>query len=456
MKAIIIGGGMAGLMTARVLADFYEEITIIDRDKISTSPDPRPGTPQARHPHHLTPKGRMILEQLFPGLNETLLKNGAHNSKGKEILFDYPFGHINLQTPTEDAACSRSMLEWHIHQYVQRLANISFLNSVTVTDLKFVSQENRICGITGRGEQQLPVELSADLVVFAGGYHSHLPDWLKRYGYEVPQPEILTTDIGYSTRHYSIPGEQIPHWDLLHIEKRKNGNTPTCVVSFMEGEVMEIILGNIGGLYPPTTTEAFEQELSELNNDVLTGILRTATPLEAPRGYRMKQVFRQHYEKMPDWPAGLLVIGDALCSFDPIYGTGITVAALQAASLQTMLSKNQLQPIPDFEVSYLKAVQHIIEPSWWINAVADLRHPAVQHIYSEPLKNIAFAQAFLDKILEFAVVQNQMEIFGLIWLVSTSFYPLHELFNEKIYQLLQAAGYGGVWEHMTREEQFSA
>ncbi len=442
-------------MSARIFANFNYEVVIIERDELPQDPQTRPGTPQAYHPHHLTPRGRMILESLFPGLNEALLKNGAHNSLGKEILFYYPFGNISLKTPTNDAACSRSLLEWQIRQYVQQMDNVHLILRTKVTDLKVDNANNRIYGVEGRGEDGSLLDMEANMVVFAAGYYSRLSDWLKGYGYDIPQPEILTTKLGYSTRHYSVAGASALTWDTLHIEALKGSDWPTCVVSFKENEVMEVILGNIGGTYPPTDEEAFERILKELDNPVLNGILQNAVPLDVPRGYRMPEVYCRHFDKMPDFPSGLLVMGDALCNFDPIHGTGITVAAIQAELLQKKIIENQKQPIPGFEVNYLENAQHAIEPAWWINAVSDFGNEAVQHIYTKPLKGIRFAKIFIDQVITFATKASQIQLLGLVWLVKTSFLSPHELINKTIFDLLRSAGFAGKLEELINKGAIS-
>lgn len=455
MKAVIIGSGIAGLMSARVLADFDHEVVIIERDELPQAPQARPGTPQAYHPHHLTPRGRMILESLFPGLNEALLKHGAHNSQGKEILFYYPFGNISLTTPVNDAACSRSLLEWQIRQYVRQMDQVRFIPGTKVTDLKVDHANNRIYGVAGRGNDGSSLDIEADRIVFAAGYHSRLSDWLKRYDYDIPQPEILTTKLGYSTRHYAVTGALALTWDTLHIEAPKGSDLPTCVVSFKENEVMEVILGNTGGLYPPTDAEAFESTLKQHDNPILKNVLQKAVPLGVPRGYRMPEVYCRHFDKMHGFPSGLLVMGDALCNFDPIHGTGITIAAIQAALLQKKLTENQKQPFPDFEVNYLKDAQHAIEPAWWINAVSDFGNEAVQHIYAQPLKGIKFAKIFIDQVIAFATIAGQIELLGLVWLVKTSFLSPHELINKTIFDLLRSAGFAGELEALINKGEIS-
>lgn len=451
-KVVIIGGGIAGLTAAHVLSDYCQEVTIIERDTLPATPETRPGTPQAYHPHHLTPRGRMILEQLFPGLNNELLQNGAPGSLGKNIRFFYPFGELTQSDPGNDAACSRPFLEWHIRQRVLKSGNVKIMDATTVNDL-IIDQFNNCAGVAvTKGNESFPV--AADLVVVATGFHSRLNEWLTRHGYTIPEAEVVHTQLGYSTRHYAVPHFQSLPWNLLHIENPEQPAMPTCVVTFMENATMEIVLGNIGGLYPPTDTEGFETALQQLNIPVLNHILRQATPLEAPRGHRIKDVTLRHYEKMEDWPVGLIAMGDAFCTFDPIHGTGMSIAAMQADLLQKTLQA-QGSILPTLAKTFLAAAHQIVEPAWWMNAVSDSGGTGVKHLYSVPQRGLGFTRVFMEQMTRFAVNFNQPEIFGLVWLVKTSFLSPHELINRPLFEMLKDAGLAGPLEAMIQAGEIS-
>ncbi|NML40265.1 FAD-dependent oxidoreductase [Chitinophaga sp. G-6-1-13] len=452
-KVIIIGGGIAGLAAAHVLSDFCPEILIIERDELPATSETRPGTPQAYHPHHLTPRGRMILEQLFPGLNHELLENGAASSLGKDIRFYYPFGELILPEPGNDAACSRPFLEWHIRQRVLSNKRIQVLDATTVTDLIIDQEQNKICGISAISGNTA-IEINADMVVVATGFHSRLGDWLNRLGYTIPEPELLTTNLGYSTRHYSAPSALTVPWNLLHIENQEQPEVPTCVVSIMEDNILEIILGNIGGMYPPTDAEGFELALALLDNPALNDLLQQVTPLEAPRGYRIKDVTFRHYEKMASWPDGLMAIGDAFCTFDPIHGTGMTIAVMQAEMLQKTLQHTGVLS-PSFGKDFMQAAAKIVEPAWWMNAVADTGHPQVKHHYTAAQKGLQFAHVFIEQTLRFAVNFQQPALFGLVWLVRTSFLSPRELINLQMLEMLRKAGLAGPLDQLIQSGEVS-
>lgn len=395
----------------------------------------------------------MILEQLFPGLNNELLQNGAASSLGKDIRFFYPFGELILPDPGNDAACSRPFLEWHIRQRVLQNKGIQVLTDTNVTDLLLDAEQNKVTGIFAINGNKT-MELNADMVVVATGFHSRLSDWLHRLDYTIPEPELLTTNLGYSTRHYSVPPALTYPWNLLHIENQEQPEVPTCVVSLMEHNILEIILGNIGGLYPPTDVEGFETALAALNNPLLNEILQQITPLEAPRGYRIKDVTLRHYEKMDKWPDGLIAIGDAFCTFDPIHGTGMTIAMMQAEMLQRTLQRQAVLS-PSFGRDFMQAAASIVEPAWWMNAVSDSGHPQVTHHYTTSQKGLQFAHVFMEQTLQFAVNFNQPALFGLVWLVRTSFLSPAELINRRMLYTLREAGLAGPLDQLIQAGEVS-
>ncbi|MFG1795926.1 NAD(P)/FAD-dependent oxidoreductase [Nocardia sp. NPDC049149] len=180
--------------------------------------------------------------------------------------------------------------------------------------------------------------MAADLVVDASGRSSKLPQWLSVLGYAAPPDEIVTSGIGYTTRYYRVPPGQDDAVPLIVIENDYTAANPAGgVLERIEGDMWSACLSGIGGQYPPTDAEGFDHGLTKLINPALAEALRDAEPLTAPRGFRIPVCVRHHYEQMERWPAGLLVLGDALSTVDPIYGQGMTVAAIQAETIAATL-----------------------------------------------------------------------------------------------------------------------
>lgn len=245
--------------------------------------------------------------------------------------------------------------------------------------------------------------LHADLIVDASGRSTKIPQWLRTLGYDVPEPERLKTDLGYSTRYYRV-SPQFAREQLGIIvdgEAAPEIGTPYALALQMENRLWYVTLFKAGGQYPATDDEGFDLELRKFRNPELAETLQSkAEPVTIPRGYRVAECLRQHFDQMEHWPSGLLVIGDALCNLDPVYGQGMTVAAIEAETLARCLGEQRNNPSQDFERRTLASMQEAIEPAWWIGAVADLRWPGVTYNGQEPPEAVMLIQRYLDLYLQ--------------------------------------------------------
>jgi hypothetical protein len=197
----------------------------------------------------------------------------------------------------------------------------------------------------------------------------------------VPTPDYLHAKLGYSTRRYRVPAH-LAHladeWDLINIMGYPVKGTFTGVFSFIENKIAEMLLYRPGGDYPPTNGDEFEQAVAQLPNPIISEMLRDFEPLGSPRSYHVDKLYRHHYEQMEQWPVGLLVLGDAFVIYDPIFGQGMTVTAMQVEMLKFCLQAQQSNPQPQFE------------PAWWLNCVNDLQWLGVKYEGVQPLQGSSF------------------------------------------------------------------
>ncbi len=192
--ALIIGGSLAGLLAARVLAKHFERVTIIERDFYPEKPTPRPGIPQSRHLHILLNQGKIILEQLFPGLQNELVAAGVPILDPKSIAWFSPAGWAPQFTPdlNDLIMFSRDLLDWVIRRRLAENTNVHFQEGGTVTGLLLNARQS-VTGVSVRfRDRQNPgnireQNLNADLVVDASGKVSQTPKWLQKLGYLPPQ-----------------------------------------------------------------------------------------------------------------------------------------------------------------------------------------------------------------------------------------------------------------------------
>lgn len=408
-QAVVIGAGIAGLLATRVLAKYYEQVLVVERDALPVEPRPRAGTPQSHHLHRVLPRGKMILERLFPGFLDGLLKHGAFSLEHTKSLLIAKDGRAAFSAPNatgKEASCSRALLEWEIRKRVQELAGVCFLSHQDVIGLVASSDRKRITGICVREHGQLAerTTIAADLIVDASGHSSKLPHWLQELGYHLSEDEQVHSAIGYSTRYYQFPADAQHEWSsALKPFSQSDG----AAFSLLENHTCAVIIGNIGGQYPPTDAAAFEQRLAVALGTYLPTLLQDAQPLDDPRGYRIPVCVRHHFEQMEDWPHGLLVMGDALCNFDPIYGQGMSVAAIEAETLARCLHEQQSYSQPGFERHVLQRMQEVIAPAWWLSSVSDLNTPGVTYTGSSPLRGVRLIQVYRDLYLKYGPVLDR-------------------------------------------------
>ena len=285
-QALIIGAGIAGLLAARVLSNYYENVLIVERDVFPEHMEARAGVPQAFHVHRLLPRGKMILEGLFPGYVDELIAAGGYQVQGKMARLVNPNGLNTLYQPEKDASCSRALLEWEIRQRVQALPNISFLSNKDVIGLQGDPDGDRISGIYLREHGQLDerTAVSADLVVDASGRTSKLSQWLRDLGYAVPSEAQVKANIGYSTRYYKASPELMDTVGTLVIDELPLEKKSGVGIIPIENNTLWVTLFSTGGKYPSTDAKGFEQEIAHLDRlgGELAARLKEAEALTLP------------------------------------------------------------------------------------------------------------------------------------------------------------------------------
>jgi len=436
-QTIVIGGGIAGLLAARVLSNHYGEVWIVEKDELPVGPDLRPGTPQAFHPHRFTMRGKSVTERLFPGYEDDLVAQGSPSSFHKTVMFMNQYGTLEMQYQRNDIKFSRAVLEWVIRQRVKAIPNVRFLPKHDVVGLRTVPDRSAITGVQVRDRDRPEQDktLTADLVLDTSGRSSKLTAWLEEIGYEVPRPDLLKVSLGYSTRRYKVPPHLthvIDKWDVINIEGQPAAGTFTGVFSFIENHIAEVLLYRPGGEYPPTNAEQFEEAVAQLPSPVIADILRDLEPITDPRGFRVPELSCHRYEQMQSWPAGLLVLGDAFCIYDPIFGQGMTVAAMGIEVLEASLREQTNDPKDNWEREALRKIKNTIEPAFWLNCTADLRWKGVEYTGSEPRKGNTFAEEYMELFLKHAVTKSDWKLYGLYWAVNSLAVSPREIFNPQM------------------------
>ena len=376
-RAVVLGGSIAGLLAARVLADHFAEVLVIDRDPLAPGAAPRRGTPQSRHLHGLLARGHQVLEQLLPGLTAELVAGGVPVGDmlgSTRLCFG---GHRFRQGPSGlTALCvSRPTLESAVRRRVVALPGVRLLGGRDVVGLTASRDNRRVVGarVIARSDGSAEEQVPADLVVDATGRGSRLPIWLASLDYSPPQQERVNLGIGYASRHYLLPPQALGN-DLVAISAPTPGRPRGGGLSLIEdGRCLVSLMGVLGD-HPPNDPAGFTQFAADLALPDVHEMLGDAQPLDEPVAYRHPSSVRNRYDRLTRFPDGLVVLGDAVCTLNPIYGQGMTVAALQAAALHPHLANRRaLRPR-----EYMRDVGRISGIAWAMALGADLSFPEVE------------------------------------------------------------------------------
>ncbi|MEU1969568.1 FAD-dependent oxidoreductase [Micromonospora sediminicola] len=374
-RAVVLGGGMAGLLAARVLADAYTTVVVIDRDTLSGVRTARRGVPHGRHAHALLARGQHILEELFPGLQADLISAGVPAGDLAGNLRWYFNGQrlAPAKSGLLSVSATRPVLEAHVRSRVSQLPNVHFMERHTIAGILASRDHSRITGVRVTSEDNQESSLHADLVVDATGRGSRTPVWLEELGYDRPREDRVKVDLAYTTRHYKLKTD--PYGTDLSINPVAwPGNPRGAFFPKLDDGSSQLSLTGILGDHPPTDPDGFLQFVKTVAAPEIYEAVKDAEPLDEPVTFRFPASVRRRYEKLRRFPSGLLVMGDGVCSFNPVYGQGMTVAAVESAALRDLLRRGQA-PAP---LEFFRKISPLIDVPWEISAGGDLAFPGVQ------------------------------------------------------------------------------
>ncbi|MDK1475824.1 FAD-dependent monooxygenase [Streptomyces sp. 549] len=375
--AVVIGGSLAGLLAAQVLADHCDRVTVIERDRLPDGPEPRPGVPQSRHTHVLLEGGQRTLETLLPGLVAELREHGAPRIGMPSDMVQWQDGRWYRRTRATAHLLtgSRPLLEWLVRRRVLANPRIDAVTGTEVVGL--LGDAARVEGVRlrarGTGPSPGPEQLPADLVVDASGRGSKAAQWLVALGAEAPHEETLDTGLAYTTGVFRgiHDGTDSSGYYIVPNPRQPFG----AVVLPVEGGRTLVTLSGLRGSEPPTDSAGFTEFAARLPHPLVHDWLLKAEPESAPHGFRNTANVRRRYDLPGRRPAGFLVTGDALCTFNPVYGQGMTVAALSAAALRDTLRDHRRTPTTR---RVQRALLRASQQAWDISAGADKTMPGAE------------------------------------------------------------------------------
>jgi 2-polyprenyl-6-methoxyphenol hydroxylase-like FAD-dependent oxidoreductase len=376
-RAIVIGAGMGGLTAARAMAPYFEHVVVIERDALPTHPSARPGTPQGRHVHALLAGGQHALDELFPGFEDDLERDGAVTLQaGLDIRMERPgfdpFPQRDLGF--HSYALSRALVEFVTRTRLNGHANVE------------IHERSRIERVTADGQNVTGVEyvdaggtqttLDAELVVDSSGRGDLTLDLLEAIG--LPQPGVTTigVDIAYASAIFEIPNDAPTDWKgVFHLPMPPSSRGALLLP--LEGRRWILTIAGRHGDNPPRDEAAFMAFIQGFRLPTLYNAIRYAKRVGDIVGYRFSESIHRHYERLETFPSGLLVVGDAVCRFNPVWGQGMSVAAQEACALSRLLASraSERDPLDGLARAFFAEAATLIATPWAQAAIPDFIHP---------------------------------------------------------------------------------
>ncbi|MET9851537.1 FAD-dependent monooxygenase [Streptomyces sp. NPDC006450] len=362
-RAVVLGGGFAGVLVAKVLSRHVDEVTVVEGGRYPAGPGVRPGLPQAFHSHVLVTAGAEALDTLLPGTLDALLARGAHRRGLPDgaLILSADGWFRRHETGAFMVSCSRWLMDHVIRQ--RALAD----GAVTVRErtrvLGLAGDASRVRGVLVAGEDGSGETLRADLVVDATGRRSRAGRWLTAIGGPEVEEEVVDPGLAYSTRIYRAPPGLAADLPAIMVHPRPSSGRPgygATLFPIEDGRWIFTLTGTRAAR-PPVDEPGFTDCVRSLRSPIAAELLAAAEPLGGVRPFRATANRRRFFERLP-LPEGFLVVGDALTAVNPVYSHGMSVALLGALRLDRELTERGAGPrvLPAVQV----AVAEVASESW--------------------------------------------------------------------------------------------
>ncbi|MFT6904405.1 MAG: flavin-dependent dehydrogenase [Oleiphilaceae bacterium] len=407
-KAIVIGAGIAGLINAKILAKHFNEVIILEKDKVSDDciPEHRKGLPQAHHQHILLMKGRELFESIFPGFDNELASMGAPELSYSNDIGLY-VGHGKLPRFPSDLKVRPSRRIWIdalVRKRVESLPNVVIKSNIQVQHLDFNQKQNRVTGLIfsethqgGSAADNAQTKFSADLVIDCSGRGSRIVKWLKELGFTDIESTVIDPKLGYASCLLKIP-ENYSGVRGIEVAPHAPDNPRAAGLWEVEKGTWLLTLIGMAGEYPPKDIEGFKAFADSLPTSAISDILNQTEQISEIKSFRGTQNIWRHYDKMPRYPNGLLVLGDALCAFNPLHGQGLTLIARSAQLLDQRLQQGKKTHYSGkWSQSNYRKLNRVFLSAWMFAISEDMRWP--ETIGRKVDWKLKLAYRFTDKLL---------------------------------------------------------
>ena len=387
-RAIVVGGGVAGLSAARAVSDRFRQVVILDRDELPDSVTPRPGVPQGKHPHGLLLGGQKALEQLFPGFGDELRKAGAVPfNRGFDVLYELQgqdsWPRIKFEHSTY--SMTRPLLERTLRQQVERLENVKVRGGCRVLSIigeAGAGAATDICYRTPEGKLET---LQSDLIIDASGNGSLTLEFLKVSRRRSPEEETVGVNMHYASGLFAGV-EMKDNYKIAYTLPNAREACRGGLIMPAENDTYQVVLIGRGEEIPPIKESEYRNYARKLWTPTIYNAIKNAKLLSEIAPNSLHQSRWRHFAKVTDFPRGLLPIGDAICRFNPVYGQGMSVAARQATLLFDLLGRANGDLPSTLASDFLTKAEGLIADPWAMSAVPDFVYPETTGVRPKDLE----------------------------------------------------------------------
>ncbi|HWC12369.1 MAG TPA: FAD-dependent monooxygenase [Acidimicrobiales bacterium] len=365
--AVVVGASMAGLCAARVLADRFERVVVLDRDELPQGAEARGQVPQGRHPHLLLVAGARLLEGWFPGITRELESAGAVDIDLAADFYWHQAGGL-MRRPSSDLrgpVMSRPLLEATVRRRVEALSSVAVRSATAAEGVDLDPDGGRVTGVRLEDGSTVP----STLLVDATGRQARTLAWLEAEGYSPPSMSTVAVDTRYVTRPYRRTAEPARDWVAAAVIDEPATKRLAMALP-VEGDRWLVLFGGLNGERPPVEEPGRLAYARSLPSPVIAEIIEASEPAGETVTHRFPANQRRHVEKLRRFPLGWVLLGDAVCSFDPIYGQGMTSAAMRAEALGASLDRAGAVD-RRFARRYFGAVGRVVAVPWSIAVGGD-------------------------------------------------------------------------------------
>jgi 2-polyprenyl-6-methoxyphenol hydroxylase-like FAD-dependent oxidoreductase len=399
-RAIVVGGGIAGLAAARAVSERFREVVILDRDELPDGVTPRPGIPQGKHPHGLLAGGLKALEQLFPGFGNELRQAGAVPiNRGFDFLYELPGQDAWPRVKFDDTTycMTRPLLERTLRRQVERLRNVKVRGGCRVLSIigeAGAGAATDICFRTPDGKLET---LQSDLIIDASGNGSLTLEFLKASRRRSPEEESIGVNMHYASGLFDradISDNYKIAFTLPNAPEESRGG----LIMPAENGTYQVVLIGRGEEIPPIRESEYRSYARKLWTPTVYNAIKNAKLLTEIAPNSLHQSRWRHFAKVTDFPRGLLPIGDTICRFNPVYGQGMSVAARQASLLSDLLGRSNSDLLSTLAQDFLAKAEDLIAGPWAMSAVPDFVYPETTGVRPKNLEDILNFQKGLGRL----------------------------------------------------------